>query len=296
MVLAAVAGVPVLVVFVTGGQSSVIYWIDVAMFSLFAYTIGFWPLWIVLVVPFGLVTWLVGKFSPAAAERIGRYFTPVIWILGGTSAFLVMGPTPDEGVALPAVNPRLGSLLVMLGASLLSAGLLVAVRRIQMPTQDLAPMMLSRPLTPLPWHAMPEVEEPAEEFWSPDPVIAWRAWQWTGSVLRGVVTEWRNQRFVAWCDHCQEAPGWDHPCGVYGVPRPSQVDDMFPGRPDVVGRVELSGLVIEHETGYRASKARILDLWTRSAFVADQLATLYPDVNIHRGDPPEDQEALSWPT
>jgi hypothetical protein len=296
MVLAAVAGVPVLVVFMTGGQSSVIYWIDVAMFSLFAYTIGFWPLWIVLVVPFGLVTWLVGKFSPAAAERIGRYFTPVIWILGGTSAFLVMGPTPDEGVALPAVNPRLGALLVMLGASLLSAGLLVAVRRIQMPTQDLAPMMLSRPLTPLPWHAMPEVEEPAEEFWSPDPVIAWRAWQWTGSVLRGVVTEWRNQRFVAWCDHCQEAPGWDHPCGVYGVPRPSQVDDMFPGRPDVVGRVELSGLVIEHETGYRASKARILDLWTRSAFVADQLATLYPDVNIHRGDPPEDQEALSWPT
>ena len=51
LVLAAVAGVPLLVVAVTGGQSSVIYWIDVAMFSLFAYTIGFWPLWIVLVVP-----------------------------------------------------------------------------------------------------------------------------------------------------------------------------------------------------------------------------------------------------
>ena len=64
LVLAAIVGVPVLVVWFTGGQSSVIYWIDVAMFSLFAYTIGFWPLWVVLVVPLGLVTWVVGKFRP----------------------------------------------------------------------------------------------------------------------------------------------------------------------------------------------------------------------------------------
>jgi hypothetical protein len=296
LVLAAVAGVPLLVVALTGGQSSVIYWIDVAMFSLFAYTIGFWPLWIVLVVPLGAVTWLVGKFSRPAADRIGRYFTPVVWILGGTSAFLVMGPTPTEGVALPTGYPRVGALLVLLGGSLLSAGLLVVVRRIQMPTQDLAPLAISRSLTPLPWTAAPQTVEPTEEYWSPDAVIAWRAWQWTGSVLRGVVTEWRTQRFVAWCDYCDEAPGWDHPCGIYGVPRPSEVTEMFPGKPDVVGRVALSGLVIEHESGYRASRARILDLWTRSAFVADQLSTLYPDVNVHRGDPPEDQEALSWPT
>ena len=155
LVLAAIVGVPVLVVWFTGGQSSVIYWIDVAMFSLFAYTIGFWPLWVVLVVPLGLVTWVVGKFSTVAAERIGRYFTPVIWILGGTSVFLVMGPTPGEGVALPTGLPRVGALLVMLGASLLSAGLLIAVRRIQMPTQDLAPIAISRSVAPLPWHAMP---------------------------------------------------------------------------------------------------------------------------------------------
>ncbi len=122
LVLAAIVGVPALVVLFTGGQSSVIYWIDVAMFSLFAYTIGFWPLWIILVVPLGLVTWVVGKFSSEAAEKIGHYFTPVIWILGGTSAFLVMGPTPTEGVSLPTGFPRVGALLVMLGASLLSAG------------------------------------------------------------------------------------------------------------------------------------------------------------------------------
>ena len=95
LVLAAIVGVPVLVVWFTGGQSSVIYWIDVAMFSLFAYTIGFWPLWVVLVVPLGLVTWVVGKFSTVAAERIGRYFTPVIWILGGTDR--VPGDGPDPG-------------------------------------------------------------------------------------------------------------------------------------------------------------------------------------------------------
>ena len=175
LVLATIVGVPVLVVLFTGGQSSVIYWIDVAMFSLFAYTIGFWPLWVLLVVPLGLVTWVVGKFSTVAAERIGRYFTPVIWILGGTNAFLVMGPTPGEGVALPTGLPRVGALLVMLGASLLSAGLLIVVRRIQMPTQDLAPIPISRSLTPLPWHAMPEVEEPTEEFWSPEAMVGWRA-------------------------------------------------------------------------------------------------------------------------
>jgi hypothetical protein len=55
-------------------------------------------------------------------------------------------------------------------------------------------------------------------------------------------------------------------------------------------------LVVEHETGYRASNATILDLWARSPFVADQLATLYPDVTVHRGDPPDDEEAASWPT
>ena len=296
LVVAAVAGVPVLVVVMTGGQSSVIYWIDVAMFSLFAYTIGFWPLWIVLVVPLGLVTWVVGKFSPVIAERIGRYFTPVVWILGGTSAFLVMGPTPTEGVSLPNVYPRAGALLVLVGGSLLSAGLLIAVRRIQMPTQDLAPMIMSRSLAPLPWTAAPQTVEPTEEFWSPEPVIAWRAWQWTGSVLRGVVTEWPSQNFVAWCDHCAEPPGWDHPCGIYGVPRPSQVDTMFPGKPDVVGRVELSGLVIEHETGYRASQARILELWADSPFITEWLSMLYPDVKVHRGEPPDDQEAMSWPT
>jgi hypothetical protein len=266
------------------------------MFSLFAYTIGFWPLWVVLIVPMGLVSWIVGRFSPPAAERIGRYFTPVIWILGGTTAFLVMGPTPDQSVSLPTGYPKVGALLVMVGAGLLSAGLLVAVRRIQMPTQDLAPTPISRSLTTLPWTAAPQVVEPVEEFWSPDVVVGWRAWQWTGSVLRGVVTEWPKQHFVAWCEFCPEPPGWQHPCGIYAVPRPSQVDTMFPGKPDVVGRVALSGLVVEHESGFRASNATILDLWTASPIVADWLSSRYPDVNVHHGDPPDDQEALSWPT
>lgn len=294
LILAAVVGVPMLVVVLTGGQSSVVYWIDVAMFSLFAYTIGFWPLWVLLAVPLGLVTWVVGKFSSVAAERIGRYFTPVVWILGGTSAFLVMGPTPEQGVALPTGWPRVGALLVMAGASLLSAGLLVAMRRIQMPTQDLATRNLPRP--PLPWIASGLTEEPEEEFWSPEPVIAWRGWLWTGSVLRGVVTEWPRQEFEAWCEECVEPPGWHHACGIYAVSRPSNLKAMFIGKPDVVGRVELSGLVIHHEIGYRASHARILDLWTPSPFIADWLSDLYPDANVHCGDPPEDEEMVISPT
>ena len=173
----------------TGGQSSVILWIDVATFSLFAYTIGFWPLWIVLVVPLGLVTWVVGKFSPGdcGADR-------PVFHTGGLDPrwhqrFSGDGAdTHRRGFPTQLIVPPAGALLVLVEGSLLSAGLLIAVRRIQMPTQDLAPMTMSRTLAPLPWTAAPQTVEPTEEFWSPEPVIAWRAWQWTGSVLRGVLS------------------------------------------------------------------------------------------------------------
>jgi hypothetical protein len=53
--------------------------------------------------------------------------------------------------------------------------------------------------------------------------------------------------------------------------------------------VELSGLVIEHEDGYRASHVRILDLWTTSPTIADMLRARYPEVNVHRAQPPADE-------
>ena len=81
-----------------------------------------------------------------------------------------MGPTPGEGVALPTGLPRVGALLVMLGASF-SGGSAHSGPRIQMPTQDLAPIAISRSLAPLPWHAMPQTEEPTEEFWSPEAMV-----------------------------------------------------------------------------------------------------------------------------
>ena len=49
-------------------------------------------------------------------------------------------------------------------------------------------------------------DEPEEEFWSPEPVVAWRAWRWTGSALRGVRVEWSSSELVAVCDRMRRSP------------------------------------------------------------------------------------------
>ena len=62
----------------------------------------------------------------------------------------------------------------------------------------------------------------------------------------------------------------------------------------VYGRVELTGLVIEHELGYRASHARIIELFVDSPDLARQIRMRYPDVTVHTSDPR--WEAQRWPT
>ena len=154
----------------------------------------------------------------------------------------------------------------MLGAKFSRLVCSIVVRRIQMPTQDLAPIPISRSLTPLPWHAMPEVDEPTEKF---------------RDVARGDGGLARPGNGPARC--CGElsasgppsgsSPGvttaMSHrdgttPAGSMPCLGPARWAECPRGKPDVVGRVELSGLVIEHESGYRVSNARILDLWTES--------------------------------
>jgi hypothetical protein len=63
---------------------------------------------------------------------------------------------------------------------------------------------------------------------------------------------------------------------------------------NVCGRVELTGLVIEHDFGYRASHARIVELFVDSPTLAEQIQVRYPDVMVHITTPFE--EGQTWAT
>jgi hypothetical protein len=131
-----------------------------------------------------------------------------------------------------------------------------------------------------------DVDEPEEEYWSPTPVIAWRVWRWSGLGLRGFREEWPCAIHTARCAACPEVPDWSHTCGIYAVIDRADLELFRAGSTAVVGRVELTGLVIEHDRGYRATHARIVDLWLpQSVLVVDAISWRYPDVNIHRAPP-----------
>jgi hypothetical protein len=63
---------------------------------------------------------------------------------------------------------------------------------------------------------------------------------------------------------------------------------------NVYGRVELTGMVIEHDYGYRASHARIVELFVDSPHLAEQIQVRYPDVRVHTTGPT--QGATRWQT
>jgi hypothetical protein len=130
-----------------------------------------------------------------------------------------------------------------------------------------------------PWQV--DSEEPEDEFWSPEPIIAWRTWWWNGHTLKGVRAPWEGPELEAKCSVCEEPPGWDCTCGIYAVkstPRGHVVERKGEA---VWGRVELSGLVIEHEDGYRASHVRILELWTDGGADMREDLTLKYGVPVH---------------
>jgi hypothetical protein len=127
----------------------------------------------------------------------------------------------------------------------------------------------------LPWPTRGN-EEPADEFWSHEPVVAWRQWHWEDGMLHGVWVAWPHSELTATCDACPQVPGWDHTCGVYARKERSSLPGM-----GVIGRVELSGLVLEHEAGYRAERATITELWLPFYVPEAVVRARYPDVVIH---------------
>lgn len=117
--------------------------------------------------------------------------------------------------------------------------------------------------------------EPDEAFWSPTAVVGWRGWTWSNGALHGMWLEWPTPSLTAGCRHgCEKPPRWSCTCGIYAT-----MDRNHVTHGNVLGEVELTGRVVEHEHGYRAQHARILTLYA-PRHIAKQVAEAYPDVEV----------------
>ena len=92
--------------------------------------------------------------------------------------------------------------------------------------------------------------EPSEALWSPDPIVGFRGWNVTpAGELKGQYSVWPSEMVFA--EHHDDpgrhrSPDWECLCGVNAYK-----DVLDAARFPILGQVELSGLVIEYEAGYR---------------------------------------------
>lgn len=131
-----------------------------------------------------------------------------------------------------------------------------------------------------------QVPRPSEEYWSPSPIIAWRSWTLSDRGLIGAWrTTWTQSHLTAHCKAAKHhAPDWNCRCGIYGLKEiPQLLDDK------IIGLVELTGTVIEHEHGYRAEEAKITSLWIDGTSITDEqrrlLSETFSDAEIQSGHP-----------
>ncbi|MBU1226966.1 MAG: hypothetical protein KJ698_07135 [Actinobacteria bacterium] len=149
-----------------------------------------------------------------------------------------------------------------------------------------------------------------EVFWSPVPVLAFRAWavkdflcgvygSWTEPAYRAGCVESGGERFDPAVPHTDGSCGRP-PCGIYAARYPEQlVGEWLPraaGRAVAFGMVAMSGKVVEHTGGYRASHARVAAVviaWSARILPIDgddELRALFADpgetlARIERTDP-----------
>ena len=125
---------------------------------------------------------------------------------------------------------------------------------------------------------------------SHDRVVGWRAWtvQETkdgvrlGSVIYDAV--WRPTdpgSAVCRCDHSHAAPAIACTCGFHAARDPVDALTYLHGRDEprtlcrVLGEVQLSGLVVETEAGYRGATAYPLRLYANDLELAATLEAIY---------------------
>jgi hypothetical protein len=124
--------------------------------------------------------------------------------------------------------------------------------------------MLNAPFSSSPMDDRPEV---AKNFRVPDgiePISALRVWRVDSDLrlhsLNREATWVPGEWLTAHCsikDHT--APREGCTCGVYAAKDLNQLTPVV-GAPAIVGKVRLAGKIIEHDRGYRAERARIVEL------------------------------------
>ncbi|MFP5333289.1 MAG: hypothetical protein ACLGHX_13140 [Acidimicrobiia bacterium] len=280
--LASYAAVMVLVLAALGEfrADGVIFWVDVffngALVALFGGVMGGLSLLIV-------ATWMRDLFarrlpSPTDHEPTMRTLLVIGYVAGAGWLWEWWGPVDHlfaasvagldwatVGVAFVVVH---GYALLAFGVG--KATMVIRARACLLPR--LAPESLV-------WHrGGPVPRRPSEIHWSPEAVIAWRGWDLGPGCLVGHHRQpWKASTMVASCRVGHRRPEWQCNCGIYALKDPSKVD----GR--VVGRVALEGIVIEHEDGYRAERARIIELWVADEQTRSWVRQRYPDVEVRLG-------------
>lgn len=276
----ALFGVPYAVIAGSGGRHTIPFWIVTLVWVAAAIYVTA----LILAICFMLISPIFfaveGAFSDGGAALPARLFRVLVLVLAG-GAFVAMARLGDtSSVRLPTPWPNVGALLVLSVAAACAVGLWSLGRRYRTPRRK------------TPYTRRHSVPEPEVEYWSDQYVLGWRSWNWDGSGLRGVYARWPSDEFAASCPHCELAPSWDHACGIYAVKTAADIH-VFHGGTSIVGMVEMWGYVIEHEFGYRASHARITQLWVGDRWRAERISALYPAVEVTVGHPHVGQEVVS---
>lgn len=116
-----------------------------------------------------------------------------------------------------------------------------------------------------------EYERSFPEAWSPTPVLGFRLWMLNDNKLVGARQVWETPSFVATCaayPDPDEIPHTDERCGRLGcgVYATKEFDSLLElhvresDRSYAAGLVAMTGKVVEHEDGYRATQAEVVAL------------------------------------
>jgi len=131
------------------------------------------------------------------------------------------------------------------------------------------------------WPWVDQQTTPPQPHWSPTSITAWKYFTMQDGKMTGRIRPWEHPHLQAVClidasyEHShpdnQPVPAWNCSCGIYAYsdkPSPSYYWDSDYGL--AIAQVELSGTIIEHDSGYRAEKAKVIRWWS-----AADLDTLY---------------------
>ncbi len=101
--------------------------------------------------------------------------------------------------------------------------------------------------------------EPADKdtLWTDEPIIGFRGWIYEAGLLRGGYAPWKTTTVRATHQGdsgVHKSPDWNCLCGINCFKQPDGPGTFYP----ILGMVELKGLVIEYEGGYRGEIGTIL--------------------------------------